>query len=173
MHTYYNMSYSFQARSYNMPLGREKLTMCGAFFTIVSFLCYTVTIGFGWTLSQKIHPEDSLVLTGAIISTLPIISIVGLCGYFKYVCSHNRDTSMGLVVFTLVQSLAAVLQAVGATLFITVAATLGDSKALSHGVGAGVFGMLTALICISSQFLSCAAAKSGSRRYGGTHYDSI
>ena len=118
-------------------------------------------------------PESRLVLLAAIVSTIPTIFaaayICFICIFIKP-CSSNmylKDCIKGFV-FT-IQMFAAFVAIVGAVMFIVAGVILGDPNAnrlpladgvqrvdvLAYGLVAGMFGILTGISCICTQFYWC------------------
>ena len=114
-------------------------------------MCYAIVMEVGWVLAIREAPGEPLILAGAVVSTIPVLS---LASYFCFVftffeaCEDNSWIKFGI--FT-IQSCAGLVQMIGAALFIAAGATLNKPSVLAYGVSTGMFDMIGACCCICSQ----------------------
>ena len=117
----------------------------------ITTICYAIVMGVGWVLAIREQPVEPLILAGAIVSTIPVLSLVSyLCFAFTFHKTCKDGFCIKFVIFT-IQSCARLVQMIGAALFITAGATLNEPNILAYGVSAGVFGMIGGCCCICSQ----------------------
>ena len=119
---------------------------CAIFWFCVSLVCYIITMGVGWAVAQIDFPGSSTIRAGAIISTIPVVAVVGfiiLVGVFGY---ENVNPCTGLCMVTLVL-FAWVFEFIGRMIFIAFGAHQGDARVLAFGVSAGVLGILAGCSC--------------------------
>ena len=110
-------------------------------------------MGVGWVLATRESPGEPLILAGAIVSTLPALSLASyLCFAFTF-SNACEDGDSYIIKFgiLIIQSCAGLVQMIGAALFIAAGATLNDPDVLAYGISAGVFGMIAGSCCICSQ----------------------
>ena len=118
---------------------------------IIAIMCYAIVMGVGWVLAIRESPGEPLILAGAIVSTLPVLSLTSyLCFAFTFFEACEDDSCIKFGIFT-IQSCAGLVQMIGAALFIAAGATLNDPDVLAYGISAGVFGMIAGSCCIFSQ----------------------
>ena len=121
----------------------------------MAIICYAIVMGVGWVLAIREEPGQPLILAGAIVSTIPVLSLVSyLCFAFTFseACEDGFLVKFGVLS---IQSCAELVQMIGAALFIVAGATLNNPTVLAYGVSAGVFGMIGGCCCILSQCYCC------------------
>ena len=117
----------------------------------ITIICYAIVMGVGWVLAIREEPGQPLILAGAIVSTIPVLSLVSyLCFAFTFSEACEDDSYIKFGIYT-IQSCAGLVQMIGAALFIAAGATLNEPNVLAYGVSAGVFGMIGGCCCIVSQ----------------------
>ena len=118
---------------------------------VIATICYAIVMGVGWVLAIREQPREPLILAGAIVSTIPVLSLASyFCFAFTFFEACEDDSCIKFGIFT-IQSCAGLVQMIGAALFIAAGATLNDPSVLAYGVSAGVFGMIGGCCCICSQ----------------------
>lgn len=124
-----------------------------------SFAFYVVTMGVGWALNQNVYPGNSLILGGAVVSTIPVFAVLGYA-YSARVCGMDNALleSIGGCILV-VQCAASVFEVIGGILFIAAGATLKEENPniLAYGVSAGVFSILAGITCCCAQCCCCMA----------------
>ena len=132
----------------------DKLT-CGIVCFIISFVAYVIVIGVGWAFSQQVQPGSSLVLGAAIVTTIPVIGVVGSV-YARYKFGSTVE-GCALWCIEITITFAGLFELIGAILFFVAGSTLKDenSKALAYGVTAGFFGLIAALSCFCTTIACC------------------
>ena len=127
---------------------------------IIAIICYAIVMGVGWVLATRESPGEPLILAGAIVSTLPALSLASyLCFAFTFFEACEDDSCIKFGILT-IHSCAGLVQMIGAALFIAAGATLNEPNVLAYGISAGVFGMIAGSCCICSQ-CCCAAYMCG------------
>ena len=82
-------------------------------FTI-TIICYAIVMGVGWVLAIREEPGQPLILAGAIVSTIPVLSLVlYLCFAFTFSEACEDDSCIKFGIFT-IQSCAGLVQMIGA-----------------------------------------------------------
>ena len=146
----------------------EGLLVCGIVFFSISFCAYTITIGVGWSLDQEVYPDDGHFRAAAVITTIPVLTLIG---YAFTVCYCGNDSQLtrcvgGCAVF--VNITAGFFEMIGAILFLVGASGVKDdsTKAYTFGLVAGIFGLIAAVSCCCSAVGCCAGlgASDQSRR---------
>ena len=138
---------------------------CGILMAIFSFVFYAITMGVGWALNQNVYPGNSLILGGAVVSTIPVFAVMA---YAVVACMCNKDQCdavQGIAACALlIQSVATIFEVIGGILFIAAGATLKDknSDVFAYGVSAGVFGILAGITCCCAQVCIVGACRSDS-----------
>ena len=119
---------------------------------VMAIICYTIVMGVGWgVFAIQETPGEPLILAGAVVSTIPVLSLVSyLCFAFTF-CKEHKDNSYIRFGIITIHSCAGLVQMIGAALFIAAGATLNEPNVLAYGVSAGVFGMIGGCCCICSQ----------------------
>ena len=63
---------------------------------VISFVSYVVTIGVGWWFAREIDRENRLMLTGAIVFSMPILAVAvvvfGVCAF--YIGNGTRSSAI-------------------------------------------------------------------------------
>ena len=116
--------------------------------------------GVGWVLAIREQPGEPLILAGAVVSTIPVLSLASyLCFAFTFFKARQDNSYIRFGIIT-IQSCAGLVQMIGGALFIAAganppASTGGffqvDLNVVFYGVSAGVFGMIGGCCCICSQ----------------------
>ena len=133
---------------------------CTVILFVISAVCCAITIGVGWAL-QTMAPGNDLILAAAILTTVPIIFVTV---FIPFACIYRKTCSFDAVhmyilrecmkcpVFT-IGTLAGLTETTGAVLFVV--AGVNNPDVLAFGVSAGVFGIISGLTCICTQFCWC------------------
>ena len=140
-------------------------TLCA----IASFVFYVITMGVGWALDQTVFPINSTIRAGAIISTIPVIAIVGYIIIIAMFGSDNVNPCAGLCMISLLL-LAGLLECIGGVIFIVAGAQASNDRILEFGLSAGIFGIFAGCSCCCS-LSACAAAFRRRKNGGGEHSD--
>ena len=107
--------------------------------------------GVGWVLAIREQPGEPLILAGAVVSTIPVLSLVSyLCFAFTF-CKEHKDNSYIRFGIITIHSCAGLVQMIGAALFIAAGANPVNLSAFFLGLFAGVFGMIAGSCFICSQ----------------------
>ena len=133
---------------------------CSIILAVISAVCYAIAIGVGWAF-QSMAPENELILAAAVVTTIPSILMTAFifCAcIFRKSCSFDTvymyilKECMKCPVFT-IGMVAGLTEITGAVLFVV--AGINNPDILAFGVSAGVFGIISGLTCISTQFCWC------------------
>ena len=86
----------------------------------ITIICYAIVMGVGWVLAIREEPGQPLILAGAIVSTIPILSLVSyLCFAFTFRESCEDGSCIKFSILT-IQLCAGLVQIIGAALFIAI-----------------------------------------------------
>ena len=119
---------------------------------VMAIICYTIVMGVGWgVFAIQETPGEPLILAGAVVSTIPVLSLVSyLCFAFTF-CKEHKDNSYIRFGIITIHLCAGLVQMIGAALFIAAGANPVSLSAFFLGVPAGVFGMIAGSCFIYSQ----------------------
>ena len=137
-------------------MGKDRIYICGAVSFAISFVAYTITMGVGWALDQQVFPNQPAIRAAAIMSTIPVIAVMG---YFILVAmcgSDNVNPCAALIMFSCVL-LSGLFEFIGGIIFIAAGAQLDDKRLVAFGASAGVFGLIAGFSCCCSLASLCAA----------------
>jgi len=126
--------------------------MCGIISFIFSFVAYVIVIGVGWALNQQIYTGNSLILGSCIVTTIPVLAVLGYCFTLLQCGDDSKVTAAAGLCALVTVIIAGVFEVIGAIMFIVAGVQLKDesSQALSYGVTAGVFGLIAGICCCCS-----------------------
>ena len=133
-----------------MDHDRNWTSICVAVLVYISFVCFVILTAVGWALAIAIHPGNSLMLAGAVASTVPVTCFIAfpctlLTCSFCCVDKNKRET-MGNLIF-LVEILLGVCEFIGGVLFIAAGVTLNtDPLVITLGGCTVMFGIIV-VIC--------------------------
>ena len=123
--------------------------VCGVVMFIISFTCYAVVMGVGWSLQQMLPMAVPLVTVAAIVSSIPALAVAA---YIWLLCVFNKSCDEGgFFCLFIVEMLAGVIEIIGGILFIAAGATTNDPTVLARGVPAGVFALIAGVTYIVCQ----------------------
>ena len=117
-------------------------------------------MGVGWVLAIREQPGEPLILAGAIVSTIPVLSLASYLGFAFTFCKEHKDNSYIRFGIITIHSCAGLVQMIGAALFIAAganppASTGGffqvDLNVVFYGLSAGMFSMIAGSCFIFSQ----------------------
>ena len=118
---------------------------------IMAIICYTIVMGVGWVLAIRDTPGEPLILAGAVVSTIPVLSLVSYLCFAITFCKEHKDNSYIRFGIITIHSCAGLVQMIGAALFIAAGANPVNLSAFFLGLFAGVFGMIAGSCFICSQ----------------------
>ena len=131
-------------------------TICAIGWFAVSFTFYVITMGVGWALDQMVFPNNTTIRAAAVISTIPVIAVIGYIIIIAMFGSDNVNPCAGFCMIACLL-LAGLFEFIGGIIFIAAGAQAGDARILAFGASAGVFGILAGCSCCWS-LSACSAA---------------
>lgn len=136
------------------------LCMCGIISFVFSFVAYVIVIGVGWAFNQ-IYTGNSLILGSCIVTTIPVLAIVGYLFALSQFGNDSKVTAAAGLCAIVTVIIAGVFEVIGGIMFIVAGVQLKDesSQAFSYGVTAGVFGLIAGICCCCSVSCCYSATK--------------
>lgn len=136
---------------FSMPRNCNLISSATLVLLGISLVCYLIEMCVGWTLFTMVYPRNSLILTAAIVSTIPTFSAIFILYSMISTCCYDfADVKFLLFSIASIEIFAALFEVIGGILFIVTGVTVDNSKLFA----AGVLGIIAGFTCIGSQ-LSC------------------
>ena len=141
---------------------RSSCCCCGSFMFSISTVCYCITMGVGWALSQDVISGNRLALAAAIVSTIPVFAVAGYIYFMKKCSGVANELGVGeqvektsLICLCLIELCAAVFEVAGGIMFLVIGIEAEDNRIKAFGISAATFGFLSASSCCCGLICCC------------------